>query len=202
MSKTTKMSISESVRLFVKSRPYLQEALESGIVNYSALARMIGRELGIRKYDTIKMSLIRLNKKFEKNRKNMEQKILSILRKSEIEMRSKIAVIITYKKLGINPITFAKSDSGYTYIVNMNMIEKIRKSEVVKIEKNLVMITIKSPEDVEETPGIIAYLLTALAAEGINIVEFVSCYTDTILILKEYDAMRAYEILSEKLDIE
>ena len=193
------MSISENVWLYLKGKPYLQEALESGVVNYSALARMIGREMGTRNFDAVKAALLRLSRKLDKNRKNMEQRVLKVLRTSRLEMRDKIAVIITHSKLDIPVIANAKSASGYTYIVNSDVAEKIRARDVLKIQKDLSMITVISSEVLEETPGVIAYLLSALATENINVVEFVSCYKDTLLVFKNSDIMRAYEILSERL---
>jgi aspartokinase len=193
------MTISENVWLYIKGKPYLQEALENGVVNYSALARMIGREMGSRNYDAIKAALLRLNRKLGKERRNMEQKVLKVLRTSRLEMRDKIAVIITHRKMDISAIAIAKSTSGYTYIVNSDVVEKIKERDVLKVQKDLGMITVISPEALEETPGVIAYLLSSLAVENINVVEFVSCYKDTLLVFKNSDIMRAYEILSDKL---
>jgi aspartokinase len=193
------MSISENVWLYVKGKPYLQEALENGVVNYSALARMVGKEMGTRNYDAIKAALLRISRKLGKDRRNMEQKVLKVLRTSRLEMRDKIAVIITHRKLDVPVIANAKSVSGHTYIVNSETVERLRSRDLLKIQKNLSMITVISPESLEETPGVIAYLLSALAIENINVVEFVSCYMDSLLVLKNSDVMRAYEILSEKL---
>jgi hypothetical protein len=63
------------------------------------------------------------------------------------------------------------------------------------------MITIISPESLEETPGVISYLLSSLAGENINVVEFVSCYKDTLLVFKDADITKAFEILSERLRV-
>jgi aspartokinase len=192
-------SISENVWLYIKGKPYLQEALENGVVNYSALARMIGKDMGTRNFDAIKAALLRISRKLGKDRRNMEQKVLRVLRTSRLEMRDKVAVIIAHRKLDISAIANAKSTSGHTYIVNSDVAENIRARDVLKIQNDLSMITVISPESLEETPGVIAYLLSALAVESINVVEFVSCFKDTLLVFKNSDIMRAYEILSEKL---
>ncbi len=62
---------------------------------------------------------------------------------------------------------------------------------------NLNLIVIHSPPAVEETPGVISHMLNSLASEGINVVEFVSCYTDTIFVVKGSNAAKAYEILQK-----
>ncbi len=194
-------SISENVWLYVKGKPYLQEALEKGIVNYSALARMIDREMDGRNFDAVKAALRRLNERLGKERRNVEQKVLKVIKASILEMRDKIAVIISNRKLDMPVIASAKSKSGYTYIVEGNVIERVEHKDFLKIQKNLSMITIISPESLEDTPGVLSYLLSSLVAENINVVEFVSCYKDTLLVFKDADITKAFEILSERLRV-
>ncbi len=194
-------SVSENVWLYVKGKPYLQEALEKGVVNYSALARMIDREMEGKNFDAVKAALRRLNERLKKERRNVEQKVLKVIRASRLEMRDKIAVIISNRKLDMPVIAVAKSASGYTYIVEENVAERAGYKDFIKIQKNLSMITIISPESLEDTPGVLAYLLSSLAAENINVVEFVSCYKDTLLVFKNADITNAFEILSERLRV-
>lgn len=194
-------SVSENVWLYVKGKPYLQEALEKGVVNYSALARVIDREMGRGNFDAVKAALRRLNEKLKKERRNVEQKVLKVIKASRLEMRDKIAVIISNRKLDIPVIAVARSASGYTYIVGEDVIERAEHKDFLKIQKNLNMITIISPESLEDTPGVLAYLLSSLAAENINVVEFVSCYRDTLLVFKDSDITKAFEILSERLRV-
>jgi aspartokinase len=84
-----------------------------------------------------------------------------------------------------------------TYIVAEKDLDAVgRPGGAIRIERNLNLISIHSPASVEQTPGVMAYLLDALAGEGINIEEFVSCYTDTLFVVRQADTARAYEILS------
>lgn len=194
-------SVAENVWLYVKGKPYLQEALEKGVVNYSALARVIDREMGGKDFEAVKAALRRLKERLGKERRNVEQKVLKVIKASRLEMRDKIAVIISNRKLNIPVIAVAKSASGYTYIVGDDAVEKAECKDLLKIQKNLSMITIMSPESLEDTPGVLAYLLSSLAAENINVVEFVSCYRDTLLVFKDADITKAFEILSERLRV-
>lgn len=194
-------SVSENVWLYVKGKPYLQEALERGVVNYSALARVIDREMGGEDFEAVKAALRRLKERLGKERRNVEQKVLKVIKASRLEMRDKIAVIISNRKLDIPVIAVARSASGYTYIVGEDVAERTEHKDFLKIQKNLSMITIISPESLEDTPGVLAYLLSSLAAENINVVEFVSCYRDTLLVFKDSDITKAFEILSERLRV-
>ena len=68
-------------------------------------------------------------------------------------------------------------------------------NSIIKISKNLVMITIKSPKDMEDTPGVIAYIYSLFAANGVNVVEQMSCWTDTIFVISEDDIATAMRFL-------
>jgi aspartokinase len=191
--------ISEMVWLYIKRRPTIKAALRDGIVNHSALARLICQELGFsdRKFDAVKVALIRISKKVAEKEISGEEKLLGLLKNSSINIQTKVAVIISRKELGLRAISHARSGNYTTYIVEEREAGKAKKEWGVKsVQRNLNLITIRSGEELEEVPGVIAFLLNALAYEGINIVEFISCYTDTLLVVREADTSKAYEILS------
>jgi predicted regulator of amino acid metabolism with ACT domain len=58
------------------------------------------------------------------------------------------------------------------------------------------MIVVHSPEELEATPGVVAFLTTLLAEQGVNIVEFISCWTQTIIVIEKKDSLKVYETLS------
>ena len=55
--------------------------------------------------------------------------------------------------------------------------------------------SIKSPEDIETTPGAYAYLCSLFGENNINIVETLSCWTDTIFLIKEEDAGKVINLM-------
>lgn len=192
--------ISELVWLYVKRRPFLKEIIRLKVVNYSSLARKIAIEaLGDRKYvNAVKMALQRLSRKLRKNEENLEVQVLSVLKRSSISIRNKVAVVISSSQLdNIKPISFVKSRDYTTYIIAQEDLEKIKKSRsILLVQDTMNLITISSPEELEDVPGVIAMVLNMLASEGINVAEFISCYTDTLLVIKESDTSMAYELLS------
>lgn len=197
-------SISELVWLYIKRRPFLKEIIREKIVNYSSLARKISTEVfGNKKNQfAIKMSLIRLSEKIREKEEDLEGRILKVLKRSSMSIKTKVTVIITQKELpALKYISYTESKSGITYIVDEEEFDRIRRPKsAIKIEQNLNLISIHSPKDLEDTPGVIAHILDALSSEGINIVEFLSCYTDTILVVKQADTSRAHEILSNMMN--
>lgn len=195
-------SISKLVWLYVKRRPYLKEVIREGVVNYSALARKISIEAfgDLAKENAVKMALIRLSRGMERLESDLEVRILSLLKRSSMVIKNKVAVIITARRLeGISPLSFAKSGRFMTYIIEQREREGLKISPQ-RVEENLNLITIESPEELEEVPGVISYILGALASEGINVVEFISCYTDTLLVVRQADTERAYSILSRIME--
>jgi hypothetical protein len=67
--------------------------------------------------------------------------------------------------------------------------------EKVKFQKNLVALILLSPPMVEDTPGFVAFITQLLASRNINIVEFISCSTNTIIILDSGQALQAFSLL-------
>ena len=66
---------------------------------------------------------------------------------------------------------------------------------MVQVTSNLVALILLSPERVEVTPGFVAFITQLLASRSINIVEFISCSTNTIIILDTPDALHAFSLL-------
>ena len=74
-----------------------------------------------------------------------------------------------------------------------------RNTNFKKIDYNLAILHIKSPREIEYTPGAIAFILSSLASEGINVSHVMGCREDTFVVLKEHDAPLAFRILAQKL---
>lgn len=194
--------LSEIAWLYVKGRPMLVEGLGYGVINHSALARMVCRELGVSRGRTnaVKAALIRIAERLRKKELAVEKGIFSVLEGSSISIQTKIAVVVSRRELGLRAISHAKSGDYITYMVERGELGKIKREKGIRlVHDDLNLITIKSREELEETPGVIAFILSALAHEGINVVEFISCYTDTIIAIRESDTAKAYELLSSIL---
>ena len=197
MSQNT-IPISKEVVTYLKQKPYVLEAVEQEIVNYSALARKISEDLGNANFEAVKSILIRLSKELRNKKKNREQKVISLLKKADFSINNKIATIHHISPLNIESIAFSKTPSGYMYFVKENVAEK---STFKKIDYGFAIIHIKFPKEIEETPGVAAFLFSKLASENINIFHIMDCREDTFLVIKEFDAPLAFKALSEGLRI-
>ncbi len=190
----SKMTVAQNVRNHLRNKPYLLEALEKGIVNLSELSRQIQRDLKINDTSAIKAALRRYSEELQKHKQKREEKVLQLLKRSGIAIYDRKSVIITAKEL--NSKTGMKVDllDKFVYLLDRSDLPE-RISALVKHE-NCTMIVVHSPEELEATPGVVAFLATLLAEQNVNIVEFISCWTETIMVVDKKDSLKAYEVLS------
>jgi aspartokinase len=188
------MTIAQNVRSHLRNKPYLLEALEKGIVNLSELSRQIQKELKIGNTSAVKAALRRFSEELQKHKQRREEKVLQLLKRSAIAVYDRKSVIITSKE--INTKNGMKVDllGKVVYLLDRSdMPERI--NALVK-HNNCTMIVMHSPEELEATPGVVAFLTTLLAEQNVNIIEFISCWTETIIVVEKKDSLKAYEVLS------
>jgi hypothetical protein len=188
------MTIAQNVRNHLKNKPYLLEALEKDIVNLSELARQIQDELQIENMSAVKAALRRFSEELQKHKQKREEKVLQVLKRSAMVVYDRKSVIITTKE--IDTQTGMKVDllGKVVYLLDRSDMPK-RITALVKHD-NCTMIVLHSPEELEATPGVVAFLTTLLAEQNVNIIEFISCWTETIIVVEKKDSLKAYEVLS------
>jgi len=184
------MSVREHVEDYVEQRPFLQEALAQDIVNFSALARNMKPEIdgGV---EAIKVALRRHREDLQEERGRRREVAGKVMKGTSIRLRSGVKVQKTEES--VDCIVGARTGNGYTAVV-----ETGADSHGEEITEQ-VLISLVSPEDLEDTPGVIAYLSNLLAGKDINITELISCREDTHIVLDMEDSTEAFELLSEKL---
>ena len=187
-------SIAQQVRDTIRMRPSMVDALKMRIVNYSALARVLQEEIGIGSIEATKAAIIRIGEELADERGLQEERVLSILRESKVRLQDKIAVIISSEMLDIPYLVTAYLTDSYVYIVDQTMLKR-ELPGYVQATRNLVALILISPPRVEATPGFVAFITGLLASREINIVEFISCSTNTVIILDSKDALNAFSLL-------
>jgi hypothetical protein len=175
------MSSAAKVELYVSKRPYLKEALAEGIVNYSALARKIVEEEGLDSFDAVKVAVSRYENHISREREKRRSKVKEVLGETAMSVRPGVGVV---KEKEENSLVSANTANGHTSVVQSG---------------DKALISLESPESLEQTPGVIEFILSSLAAEGVNVDQLISCREDTHLVVEEDDASEAMEILQERL---
>jgi len=196
----------EITKKYISEHPSIKDCLKEGIINYSKLSRKIAKELDIEKKTSMEAILIAIRRYEQKIKKEKirEQKIIQILKQSELEIKNKIIVAIIQKSITpeslINlekrikkqgdMIYTIEGTKTYTVITSEKYLENIQNQftkKLIKISKDQAMIIMKNPKDIEETTGFTAYLYSRFGEYGVNILETMSCWTDTIFVISEDD---------------
>lgn len=212
-----KKSAALLTREYIDHHPSLRDCLSKDIVNFSSLARLIMKELGLQNEEAILAAARRYAHELGKS--DTEGAILSLLAESHLELKTRIGIITAkndwhvlshlegpiWKTLqekstlqviqGTNAITVITDDKHLDEVA-----AAVGKEYILKTRRDLVELSVKSPKRIEEVPGVVAYLSGMLAEQGINVLETVSCYTDTIFLLEKDDRLRAFEALSKRVE--
>jgi len=204
----------ELTKKYLSEHPSIKDCLREGIINYSKLSRKIAKELDIEKETSVEAILIAA-RRYEstiKKEKIREEKILEIIKKSELEIKNKIIVIILQKNftpeslIDLEKIIKKQGDiiyaiegtKTYTIITSEKYFKEIKDkfySKIIKSTKDQAMIIMKNPQGVEETTGFVAYLYSRFGEYGVNILETMSCWTDTIFVISEEDIATCMKFL-------
>lgn len=188
------MTIARNVRDYLRNKPYLLEALEKNIVNLSELSRQIQKELKTDNITAVKAALRRFSGELQKHKQKREEKILALLKRSNIAVYDRKSVMITSKEIQSKNSMKVDLPGKYVYLVDKaDLPERI--DTLVKHE-NCTMIIVHSPEELEATPGVVAFLTTLLAEQNVNMIEFISCWTETIIVVEKKDSLKTYEVLT------
>ena len=199
---------------YILEHPSVKDCLKNGLINYSSLSRQIASELKLdlkKNFDAILIACRRLKRKLKKEEIH-ESKILKILKESKIEIKNKVIAVVLERDIFFgNLITLEKEIkkskeifriiegiSAITIITTeefLDLIRKYFKNKIILENKNLAEITIKSPKEIETTSGTYAYLCSLFGENNINIVETLSCWTDTIFLIKEEDVGKVMNLL-------
>ena len=191
---------------YILQHPSIKDCLVNGLVNYSSLSRKVAidSKLDLKKnFDAILIACRRFKRKLRQSEIS-ENKVLNILKDSKIEIKNKIVGIVLEKgiffghlvelekeiKKKKETVKIVEGVSGITMIISEDFLELVKRyfrNKIILINMELAEITVKSPKEIETTPGTYAYMCSLLGEHNINIVETLSCWTDSIFLIKEYD---------------
>lgn len=186
------------IRLYLKRRPQLLSMVSNGLCNYSALARQLQKEIFPGKpseFTAIKAALLRLSREEKAQDANWARDVEKVLKSSTVEVRSHVSVVSSSGGIGVPVIATSNSKAGVMSVVDSSYCPQLKKKGLRTID-DLSLVILCSPPKLQDTPGCVAAILDAISSEGINVLEFISCHTDTLMVVKNSDAVRVYEILS------
>ena len=177
----TRESLAEKTRVYIDAHPSVKDCVSKGLVNYSSLARAIMKELDLDNEEAVMIACRRYASKMGVSTDH-EISILNILKDSRLEMRTKTCIVTAKNDWSVlhkmdnlfkdlwnedSIMQIVQSASAVTIIADKmlkeRIIDTVGRFNILKIRENLVEITVKSPEKIVETSGVIAYLITNLS---------------------------------------
>lgn len=205
------MSLAQECRKVVSRHPYMLDGLREGVVNYRAVAREImpevedsvGREVDI---EAVTTAVRRYGEELQEG-DDEHERVRSVLSDSRVSLRGDV-VSITATEFGELPrfggFTHLVRGSSYTTVVtddeNADEVRNAVEGEVVERVDDLTCITVESPDEIVEVPGVLTRMVSRFSSEEINIVDITSCYTETIVVVEKRDSVKALETLEETFE--
>jgi len=206
------------VQELLLAKPVLLAALGMGVVNYSALARAlrgeVERRLGREVSEaSVKVALIRFRERL--SRSIAEESVLRVVAESSTTLIDDVGLVTLRAS---DPLALAPLLSGVrarllqitqgvhtlTIVTDSEVLEgllrKVDPKLVEAVYKDQAAVILVSPREIITTPGVMAYLTTLLAVNGINITQVISTHTDTLFILGRQEAVEAYYLLRKAID--
>ncbi|RMF05610.1 hypothetical protein D6764_04235 [Candidatus Woesearchaeota archaeon] len=202
-------SISKLTEEYIASHQSVKNCLLKGMINYSALARVIAKELGIEKKASKDAVLVAARRYYWKSKKSSgsEDAVRKLLSEGEMEIKNKVIVAILdtavykeklrelQKKVEKKADLFHTIEGSKTITVITTQkykgaLKEVFRRNIIKIREGLIEIVLKSPPEIESTPGVVSYILHLFSENNVNIYELMSCWTDTILVVSEEDLPR------------
>jgi len=214
------ITISQVVKMVLNNKPFIIEAIQDGIINYSSLANFIKKEVESLAGRTVNssaiiMALRRINpEEFQK----ISYKLESLIKRlGDITVRSNLvdytfrnsdSLINKHQKMlskfnSESDLFFTISQGVYetTFVISNKLKEIIpdifEGEKLISYSSDLSSITIKLPKENIELPGLYYFIFRKLAWDGINILEVVSTSNEFTIILKDQDIDKAFSVIKK-----
>lgn len=148
--------------------------------------------------------------------KKQELDVYSLLRKAEIRTITKMASL-SLKKNEDTTMTLGKTlpridfEGGevlrilegsklFRIIFDKKSLNKMndlfKKTDIIDANKNISMLEMIYPKELEKTPGVFSAVSNELAENDISIIDALICANEHIIIVDEKDVLRAFEVLN------
>jgi hypothetical protein len=209
------VSITKVVKGVIENDLSLQDALSRKYGNYTAIARLIKpkveKDLGHKvNFESIVTSVKRIKPRFQSSEGGIER----VLARSVVNVRTDVAklnldkskralesarnVMASYQE---EFLQVSESNSAITMIFDQKLLEEIHKKfnddDVLDEQSDLAAIIVHSPTEIVRTPGVVLSIYTKIAENHVNIEDTVSCFTDTIVVIRMDEVARTFSSLTE-----
>jgi aspartokinase len=214
------ITISQAVESVLNSKPFILDALNDNIINFSSLATFIKPDLerillkkindgaivmAIRRFKLV--NDIGLTKKIEEQVKEFGD---ILVRSNLVDYTFKNSDTLLRKQQKLLEIISEKNDVFYTvtqgvYETTFILSDQIKNEmptifegeKLLSSSYGLSSITIKLSSGNTEQPGLYYFIFKKLAWNGINILEVVSTSNEVTILLKDKDIDKAFSVIKQ-----
>lgn len=213
-------TVSHIVQKIIRQQPHLEDFIERDLVSFHRLARFL---LPLIKAETsedvnegaVVMAISRLREKMVGKRKS--EVAQPSWAKVEVSVRSGAVEIDVHRsealfgKLGkLRSMVESPQEEFFNVVQGQYemtiiaskkyrdaFVKALKGEKVLHVEDGLSLVYLRFPDEVLYTPGFFDRALRELSWANINVFELVSTLNELVIIVKENDASRAYEVLRQ-----
>ena len=208
-------SITNAVKEVVNNDLSYQDSLQRDYCNISALARIVKPQIDqMLSKNTSVESIITALKRSRRDYDVPERPIAAILAGSTVTVKTDVAKLSAAKSKKTiekvaksltqnvdNYISMSESIMSITLIFDDALLDDVKamfgQHDILEVEDDLAAIIVHSPEEIIKTPGCAIAFYNQLARRHINIEDTVSCYTDTIMLVRMDQVGKAFNALTD-----
>lgn len=211
-------SITNTVKEIINNDLSFQDSLQRDYCNTSALARIIRPQIEhiMNRHTNIEsiITALKRSRNIYKIPEIPERPIASILAGSTLSVKTDVAKLSASKhRRNIekvakaltqrvdNFISVSESIFSITLVFDDILLNEVKAMfalyDILEVEDDLAAIIIHSPEEIIKTPGCAIAFYNQLSRRHINIEDTVSCYTDTIVLVRMSDIAKTFNVLTE-----
>lgn len=223
VAKPRTATAADVTRAYVDEHPSIREALRDDLLNYTALARLVQAERGVRNEEAVTIACRRYQRELARDMPELRA-IRAVLAASRIQVHTDVALVRVRddsealdRLLGLARRTLPTLSGRQVFEVFQGtrattvlcdegllstLLPEVPARLRVAVERGLAIISFRSRPDVAEIPGVVAYLAEALFLRGVNCLETVSVHTDSLFVFPHKDLIRAYQTLSALIPAE
>jgi len=217
--KATTVSVPDAVRDIITRNRSIYDCIKMDLVNYTALAVKIQKDVetqvgGPINLNTIVVAIKRYADSFEKKDEIQQEAVLKNARLSLTD--GVVDIKFSTEEFGINDTAtlmgkFTQIDPDYEFfrftdsfrVLTEDILDVRKLLESLPLQKNtfqtgLAKISIRVPE-VQGGSDIVSYVSEILHNNGIELVNAYFSQDEIVIVLREKDAARAYEILRSEI---
>jgi hypothetical protein len=198
------VSIQKQVEEYINQHNSIKDCFKKGLINYSALSRQIITKLKLKEqnFDAVLIACRRYTDQLKHI--NNESKILKLLKKSQLKIRTKVCRIILDSKVqlfdNIIPLHLIQGDSSITILANSDdyiIIKNKYENYILDSKEDLAEIIIISPKSADKTIGLTGFLSNLLSDANINFQTVLGSYIEDIFIIKNTDLSKTLVLLNK-----